>query len=358
MAKRKPLDPASGKTPCLRTIDLSPAKWVWLPSQRTLSNTFVLFRRVLCLEEKPVKASGWVSADSRYVLSVNGRRVQRGPAPCDPRWLDADPVDLLPFLSNGENVVGAEVLYYGFGDGTWPAGKPGFIMNVELEYPGGRTERLATDAQWLCLLDRSRRPGQYKRWYLRSLQEEFDARLYPYGWDAPGFAPDARWAQAMELAVPANKPPASGGYPDYMNDCTVDGDISALAPREIPPMREFDVPVKALAESFLVRWKRDPADWFDCRMPDAFSIERKAAAVEKSPGAWELPPAAPGEGIALTFELPEQLVGWPFFTIDAPEGAVVEIMTQESHALSGNPWLDNHWFRWARLICREGENRF
>ena len=58
-------------------IDLAPARWIWLPSQRTLPNTFVLFRRELELETVPVRASGWITADSRYRLTVNGRRVQR-----------------------------------------------------------------------------------------------------------------------------------------------------------------------------------------------------------------------------------------------------------------------------------------
>jgi hypothetical protein len=62
-------------------VDLSPAEWIWMPSQRTLANTFVLFRRELEVVGTPVSARGWVSADSRYRLWVNGRRVQWGPAP-------------------------------------------------------------------------------------------------------------------------------------------------------------------------------------------------------------------------------------------------------------------------------------
>ena len=71
--------PPSHKTVVL---DLRPARWIWYPSQRTLQNTFVLFRRQLDLPEKPVRAKGWVAADGRYRLEVNGQRVQWGPAPC------------------------------------------------------------------------------------------------------------------------------------------------------------------------------------------------------------------------------------------------------------------------------------
>src|SRR5512140_1926240 len=58
-----------------RPLDLAPARWLWLPSQRTLANTFVLFRRELELAAAPVRATGWITADSRYRLSVNGVRV-------------------------------------------------------------------------------------------------------------------------------------------------------------------------------------------------------------------------------------------------------------------------------------------
>ncbi|MCX7827006.1 MAG: hypothetical protein N2689_15860 [Verrucomicrobiae bacterium] len=66
-------------------ITLAPAKWIWLPAQRTLPNSFVLFRKEVELPAAPTRADGWIAADSRYKLTVNGQRVQWGPAPCDPR---------------------------------------------------------------------------------------------------------------------------------------------------------------------------------------------------------------------------------------------------------------------------------
>jgi hypothetical protein len=65
--------------------DLAPARWIWMPCQRVLPNTFTLFRREITLSAKPRSATLWIAADSRYRLTVNGQRVQWGPAPCDPR---------------------------------------------------------------------------------------------------------------------------------------------------------------------------------------------------------------------------------------------------------------------------------
>ncbi|MDD6210403.1 MAG: alpha-L-rhamnosidase, partial [Bacteroidales bacterium] len=84
-------------------LDLAPAQWIWYPSERTLQNSFVLFRKEFELRDIPQKATGWILADSRYLLFVNGQRVQWGPAPSDPRWQEADPLDLKPYLREGKN---------------------------------------------------------------------------------------------------------------------------------------------------------------------------------------------------------------------------------------------------------------
>ncbi len=340
-------------------MTMAPAQWIWLPCERTLCNTFALFRREIDLKEAPVRALGWVTADSRYRLSVNGQRAQWGPAPCDPRNLDVDPCDLTALFKAGRNVVGAEVLFYGLGDGTWAAGKPGFIFHAVLEFKDGHKEVLVSDNSWQVLLDRAHRPGQYKRWYLRALQEEFDARLHPQGWDTPEFTPDNPWMKAAPTECASDKPPVCG--PGDSNDLVdrVDPAKGSLRARQIPPVREVSVPVTRLADAGRVAWLRDPDDWFEQRMANSFTIERADVAAVRGDG-WELP-ATPDarQGIFATFELEDQVVGWPCFTIDAPEGTIVELFPQESHdPVKGPLWLDTHFYSWTRFVCREGLNRF
>ena len=342
------------------SMTLAPAKWIWMPCDRTLSNTFALFRKEFDLSELPVQAKGWITADSRYLLTVNGQRVQWGPAPCDPRQLDVDPCDLTPYLKPGKNVIGAEVLFYGLGDGTWPGGKPGFLFQAALDFKDGHHQEIVSDHAWMVTPDRAHRPGQHKRWYLRALQEDFDARLHPYGWDTPEFAPDAAaWSPAAEIECPPDKPAASGDHESNDLIDRVNPAKSSLRARQIPLLRNIELPVKQLAESGRVQWLRDPQDWFDFRMEGSFKIEREPVAVAKEQ-AWELP-ATPGDrnGVFATFEFEEQAVGWPYFTIEAPEGTIVELMTQESHDPDHGPaWLDTHFYAWSRFVCREGINRF
>jgi hypothetical protein len=340
-------------------VNLAPAEWIWLPSQRTLPNTFVLFRREVTLPAAPVRAAGWITADSRYRLTVNGRRVQWGPAPCDPRQFDVDPLEITKLLQPGKNVIGIEVLHYGVGDGTWPAGKPGVIFHLAIDLPGGKKERIVSDPAWLSTVDRAHRPGAPKRWFLRALQEEFDARLHPAGWDTPAFQPGAEWIPAAPIHCPPDKPAAASGYAG--ND-TMDGvppAQSSLRLRQIPLLRESEVAALRLADSGRVEWLRDPLDWFEFRIPGSFRIVREPVAVPDGQAAWRLPAAAdPRQGVFATFEFGEQIVGWPHVTVDAPVGTVVELICQESHDPKGPPWLDTHIFNWARFVCREGVNHF
>ena len=50
-------------------LDLAPAEWIWYPSTRTLPNTVILFRRSISLSAPPRAASGWIAAESRYLLT-------------------------------------------------------------------------------------------------------------------------------------------------------------------------------------------------------------------------------------------------------------------------------------------------
>ncbi len=61
---------------------------------------------------------------------------------------------------------------------------------------------------------------------------------------------------------------------------------------------------------------------------------------------------------ALTFEFKEEMAGWPYFTIVAPAGTVVELMFQEAHEVGGAALLNTYFHSWVRFVCREGENRF
>jgi alpha-L-rhamnosidase len=348
-------------------------KWIWFPQQRCLRNTFVLFRKEVFVGDDLLSAAGTIIADSRYRLTVNGVRIQWGPAPCDPRYQDLDPVDLRQFLSPGRNVIGVEVCYFGEGDGTYPMGSPGLLFQLEMKYSNGDATAMVSDDSWMAFLDRAHRPGMPKRWYLRALQEEFDARLHPYGWDLPGYVPDSLWLPAKILPGSFKMPSLFAGGPEYVFAGELHGERHAeedtegflpstdafrLRPRDIPLLDEKIVVSDRLVDQGVVHWHRAPEDWFESRVPGSLTACREIVATKEGSG-WIFPKTPPQTGYFLTFRFPEQLAGFPGFEIQAPAGTIVEMMVTEGHdPVNGPAWLDSYYYHWSRFICREGRNSF
>jgi hypothetical protein len=270
--------------------------------------------------------------------------------------MDVDPFEITKLLRKGRNVIAVEAFYFGTGESMWVAGKPGLLLSLDLTHGSGR-ERVVSDASWSCYLDRAHRPGQYQRWLLRALQEEFDARLHPYGWDTVDYIAGREWAGAMVIKNASNLPSLCAQYedPQWLRSMPPQGCF--LRKRSIPLLREELTSPIRLQESAWVHWSRDPADWFEFRMPGCFRIDRTPVA-SAGPNEWHMPQTPPGMGMLATFEFKDELVGYPYFTIDAPEGTVIEVSCQEGHDPKATAWLDTHWFKWTRFTCREGVNRF
>ena len=350
-----------------QALDLAPAKWLWYPGDRTLPNTFVLFRRVLNLNQKPRSARGWIFGDSRYLLEVNGRRIQWGPAPCDPRWSEVDPLDLTDALTDGKNAIGTTVLFFGHGDGTWPLGRPGFIFRMELELADGQNELIVSDNTWRCHLSQAWKPGHHARWFLGALQEDFDAQLHPQKWTQPGFIENDDWIEPAVQRCPADRPILCDPAGDIMT--SIHGPRKKLSygaqarsqmelrPRSIPLMRETWVPASQIAEQYHIRWLRPIDEYFAMRPPGAYEAQPAKVAQAVGDDAWHVE-LDPDRGTTLTFELREQVVGWPGVTLEAPAGTTFELMTQEGHAVGGPALLNTTFHKWARFTCREGVNRF
>ena len=343
-----------------QALNLAPAKWIWYPAKRILPNTFFHFRKTFDTKKGIRSATGWIVGDSRYVLFCNGQRIQFGPAPSDPRFTEADPVNLTTLLKQGQNTIGATVLYYGFGDGTWPAGKAGFIFRLDIVYEDGAEETVVSDTTWKAQLAKSWRAGMYKRWYLRSLQESFDARLYPFGWNESGFQEDRSWKPVIITGNAAEKTALATAISDYMFD-SGSPEVSQLRKRLIPLIREEAVPVEGLAESHLVHWQVPPEEYFDMVTADAFEGVKTTSAEAKGEQKWSGRLQGQEKGCVLTFELKEQVVGWPYFSIEAPEGTIIELMVQQGHVpfdKGGPALINNNLNSWSRFICKEGQNKF
>ena len=161
----------------------------------------------------------------------------------------------------------------------------------------------------------------------------------------------------MELDGSPNKPALSTTYTEYAQEYAAGPAEAELRPRSIPLMTESLVPAARLTESMWLEWRRPPEEYFECRTPGAFRVSRLASTVAVAPGLWDIN-LRESHSAALTFEFDEQVVGWPYFTIEAPAGTTVELLVHEAHEPGGPPLLNTHFDCWTRFVCREGVNTF
>lgn len=351
-ASAAPLLPALPSAAPAIQIDWK-ARWIWYPERRTLAATFILFRKTFDLAQVPASAPAWVSGHSRYQLWVNGRFVQRGPAPSDPRYWDVDPVELAPYLKPGRNVVAAVVCAFGNGDGTYvppaPAGTgqgQGFLFQCD-------ALSLFTGEGWKCVRPRCWRHGAYQRWFLRAFQEEFDARHYPEGWAGPVFD-DTGWKPAAVNSNPPGRPSLrevarEGWQPDWV-----------LQPRTIPPVVETPAEPRALSATGWIDWQVAPEEYFECFPADAFR-ETEDPSLKPSGGALfpvQLP-ATGARSAVVTYDFGREVLGHPAIRLRAPAGTVVDLLFVEKQ-VPGKLVLRTppSFGQWIRVTCREGVTEY
>src|SRR5207245_1345047 len=82
------------------------------------TNRWFLFRRTFQLPAPADEARLTLTVDGRYQLFVNGARLGRGPARCDPLHQRTDTYDIAAHLRAGDNVVAVLVHVYG-ADTAW-----------------------------------------------------------------------------------------------------------------------------------------------------------------------------------------------------------------------------------------------
>ncbi|RYG39664.1 hypothetical protein EON81_00240 [bacterium] len=141
------------------------AAWIW--SKRVAADQTIFARGQFRLEEKPNRATLFVTADNAFTVYVNGREV--GKTASDPNdgnlWRKVQAIDVAPWLTSGSNVVGVRA--HNVGDAA------GLVARLEVdgrlvlksdrgwkvseEIPtGGWTEAAFNDAGWVVATEGGR----------------------------------------------------------------------------------------------------------------------------------------------------------------------------------------------------------
>src|SRR5262245_9888043 len=115
-------------------MPLSPsANWIWNGDDPLARNVVMQFRRAFTLGAAPAAARLHLSADTRYILYVNGERLGFGPARNYHTHYEYDSYDLTPHLRAGENVLAIAVVHWGEGTFHQMAGCGGLLAQLEVD---------------------------------------------------------------------------------------------------------------------------------------------------------------------------------------------------------------------------------
>src|SRR5437764_391740 len=127
------------------------ASWCWTSGPPLLPwNTYAYFRLAFDLPDRPTSAVIRISADARYTLYVNTRRIHQGPARSFANLQSYDALDLAEFLTAGPNAICAIVHQFGVPTGqSIYRDASGFLFDGLVETPAGHFP-LHTPGQWLC----------------------------------------------------------------------------------------------------------------------------------------------------------------------------------------------------------------
>lgn len=167
------------------------------PSELEAGNQVGYLRRRFRLESPSSAVLARVTADSRFILWVNGVEVSRGPARNIPERQAYHEVELAPYLRHGDNVIAALVRHYDAPTGWW---RPAAVFD-EIGHGSFAFEAPAisvvSDSSWRARVA----PWQHQVPGGDAVREVVDGRGVPRGWLEVGFD-DSDWPAAAELTAP------------------------------------------------------------------------------------------------------------------------------------------------------------
>lgn len=190
--------------PAVAAADNAPGTWITHPDASPNGRVTLYFRRDFKLEARPDRAPIEVSADNRFILFVNGKRVGAGPARGDPAHWRYETFDIAPYLVPGANRVTAIVWNWDqAGPMAQMTARTGFYVHAETP----ALSMLESGPEWRVRVDKGysvKSPlGRliHMGWYYAAGPEEIiDGSQRDWSWDDA-----ATDAAAWQGAVPALK---------------------------------------------------------------------------------------------------------------------------------------------------------
>jgi hypothetical protein len=276
------------------------ASWIWLPGDERPDNAYVQFRKVFELASVPNNAVIRVSADCKYLLSVNGEVVGRGPITTDPKHKQVDAYGVSPFLHSGMNVITVLVLQrHAKTSRLWPV-RGGFLLQLD-----NSSMRLGTDSSWKARWATEYRSDTPFMTHQYGNQEWLNGRLAPAGWETLEFD-DSGWPNALEC-------------------------------RRLPHMLREVIHPTRLVGYFSVHSQGRPAE-VDHEPGRQLEVDYVGASVVlRNPRGIVCPELGPAvfrdretDGVGFVVDLGEEMLGYPFVEFECPADVTLNLGHGES----------------------------
>ena len=316
------------------TSDLTQASWIWLAQEERIPHQYVCFRRTIDLNENIDNAVAEISVDSDFILWINGTEIGRGQFSDYPQSKTYTRYEVADSLKQGANTICIFAYYRGEDFSEHRAGEPGLIFSLR----AGDT-LLVSDGTWKAVQHPAFTSGSMPRVTGQmGFTACFDARK-DIDWTNPAFD-DSSWSEAEVIAT------ATSGF------------WQELTPRPVPPLKTGEnTTVSVVVTGDVIR--TGEGESIAETVSSDFLLARSSEAVLDGSEPVELP--APAEGVSGAFLITDvgcEEVGLLTFTVEAPEGTVLDIAHGE-HLTDGRVRARLGGRNFAdRYICREGMNTF
>jgi hypothetical protein len=180
------------------------AEWIAAPDAPARDYNVVYFRKTLPLTMAPSHYVVDVSADTRFELHINGKRVDAGPALADVQHWRYQVTDLAPYLHSGENEIAAIVWNFGTSAAVAQmSSQTAFLLSAE--DPGNAG--IDTGESWLTSRERGRSlpSGSMRDYYAAGPPESMDGRNMTWDWDSAVIKYGQQWVPAKSLGHAATR---------------------------------------------------------------------------------------------------------------------------------------------------------
>ncbi|NMA20002.1 MAG: family 78 glycoside hydrolase catalytic domain [Lentisphaerae bacterium] len=306
---------------------------IWKNAGVSEPNQYVIFRKKFTSTSLEKNLRLQISADSDFILTLDGRELGRGQFSDDPdcpTWSEYT----IPELSPGVHILAVLVYHKGEGFSCYAPGVPGLLLALKGEHLD-----VVSDTSWKMLPHPAFISGMCDK-VTRQLgfTAQYDARK-AVAWAEPSLD-DHAWpnAVAMPQTIPIQKRP----------------------PGAIPRLEPF-VAAKVIRQGLLFRRHEEKTVALTMAIDQVFwnTIENEVSKLNSEDGSysWQHRDGL-GDGWAVIADLGREEVGFIEFELEAPEGCVVDFAHGE-HLDDGRVRMECFGRNFAdRYICRQGLNVF